>query len=136
LPKGRTKTHKEIAGLVLALASLTQPAAATILNCTTTKVTITSGLHGQTSSRQKEHLSFRIDDKLKTVKFLNNTPLAVTHFDSAWISAQYNDVSYDFDRQDGTLSYASSATSNNVTAVVVGSGRCAAIGNGGVGHNF
>jgi hypothetical protein len=128
LPKGRTKHRRELIGLALPLAFLTQPAlAATILNCSTTKVTITSGLHGQQSSTQKENLSFQIDDAAKTVKFLNNTPLTVTHFDRARIRAQYNDVSYNFDRQDGTLSYATSATKDDITTVIVGSGRCAVV---------
>jgi hypothetical protein len=128
LPKGRTKNRREIVGLALALALLTAPAlAATVVNCSTTKVTITSGLHGQASSTAKESLSFRIDAAAKTITFLNGTPLSVTRFDRARISAQYNDVSYEFDRQDSTLSYASSGTKDTTTTVIVGSGRCAVV---------
>jgi hypothetical protein len=93
----------------------------------TRKVIIISGPHGEVSSTKKENLSFRIDNAAKTVRFPNNTPLTVTRFDRARIIAQYNDVSYDFDRQAGALSYASSATKDDTTTVVVGSGRCAVV---------
>jgi hypothetical protein len=129
LPKGGTKsTSNKVFGLALALTFLTQPAlAVTILNCSTKKVTITYGRHGETSSTRSENLSFRVDEAAKTVRFVDNTPLIVTRFDKNRISAQYNDVFFEFDRQDGTLSYASSSTKADITTVIAGSGQCAAV---------
>jgi hypothetical protein len=63
-------------------------------------------------------------ERAKTVKFLDNTPLNVTRFDRSRISAEHDDVSYEFDRQGGTLNLAGSATKDGVTTVIVGSGPC------------
>ena len=67
---------------------------------------------------------FRLDDAAKTIKFTNNTPLTITRFDRSWISAESDSVSYEFDRQDGTLSFASSTMKDGVATTIVGSGRC------------
>jgi hypothetical protein len=85
---------------------------------------MTSGLHGETSSEKKEDLMFRLDDAAKTLEFTNNTPLTITRFDRSWISAESDGVSYEFDRQDGTLSFASSTMKDGVATTIVGSGRC------------
>ena len=99
--------------------------ASTQLHCSTTQVVIISVSTGKTSSRSEQNLSFVIDDAAKTVIFADGEFLAVTRFDSNWISANHDDIFYEFDRQGGSLSYASSTTKNDVTSTIVGSGRCA-----------
>ena len=54
----------------------------------------------------------------------DNTPLTVTRLDQFWISANRDDIFYEFDRRDGILSYASSTTKDGVSTTIVGSGRC------------
>lgn len=98
--------------------------ARTQLHCSTTQVVIVSAPTGKTSSRSEENLSFVIDDTAKTVAFADGESLAVTRFDGNWISANHDDILYEFDRQGGTLSYARSTTKNDTTSIIVGSGRC------------
>ena len=98
--------------------------ARTQLHCSTTRVVIVSASTGKTSSRSEQNLSFVIDDAAKTVVFADGESLAVTRFDSNWISANHDDIFYEFDRQGGMLSYASSTTRNDATFTIVGSGRC------------
>ncbi len=98
--------------------------ARTLLRCSTTQVVIISASTGKTSSKSEENLSFVIDDAAKTVAFADGESLAVTRFDSNWISANHGDILYEFDRQAGALSYASSSTKNDTTSTIVGSGRC------------
>jgi len=89
-----------------------------------TQVVIISASTGETSSRSEENLSFVVDDAAKTLTFADGGSLAVTRLDRNWISANHDDIFYEFDRQGGTLSYASSTTKNNITSTIVGSGRC------------
>ena len=96
----------------------------TQLHCSTTQVVIISASTGKTSSRSEKNLSFVIDDAAKTVTFADGQSLVVTRFDSNWISANHDDILYEFDRQGRTLSYASSTTKNDTTSTIVGSGRC------------
>ena len=98
--------------------------AGTYLHCATTRIVIVSAPTGDTSSRSQESLNFLIDDAAKTLAFADGGSLAVTRFDKNWISANRDDIFYEFNRQDGTLSFASSTTKNNVTSTIVGSGRC------------
>jgi hypothetical protein len=98
--------------------------ARTQLHCSTTQVVIVSASTGKTWSRSEENLSFVVDDAAKTVAFADGESLAVTRFDSNWITASHDDILFEFDRQGGTLSYASSTTKNDVTSTIVGSGRC------------
>ena len=98
--------------------------AGTYLHCATTRVVIVNAPTGDTSSRSEESLSFVIDDVGKKLTFANGGSLEVTRFDQNWISANRDDIFYELNRQDGTLSFASSTTKNNVTTLVVGSGRC------------
>ena len=44
----------------------------------------------------------------ETLTLLDNAPLTVTRLDRFWISADRNGIFYEFDRRDGTLTYASS----------------------------
>jgi hypothetical protein len=87
----------------------------TYLHCSTTQVVIIGASTGQTSSRKEENLSFVIDDAAKTVTFADGISLAVTRLDSGWISSNQEDVFYEFNRQSGAPSYASSTTKNNIT---------------------
>ena len=98
--------------------------ASTYLRCTTTRVIIVSASTGDTSSRSEDSLSFVIDEAAKTLAFADGEVLAVTRFDKNWISAHRDDIFYEFNRQNGTLSYASATMKNNVTSTIVGSGRC------------
>lgn len=98
--------------------------ARTYLHCSTTQVVIISASTGDTSSRSEGSLSFVIDDAAKTLTFADGASLAVTRLDGRWISANHDDIFYEFDRQGGALSYASSTTKNNITSTIVGSGRC------------
>jgi len=98
--------------------------------CATTKFFITSAAGRESSVRSEEHLTFWIDDAAKTVTLPNGTPLQVTRFDPSWISAHDGDTDYEFNRADGTLSFAGSTTRGNITTTVVGSGRCEILANG------
>ena len=81
---------------------------------------------GQTGSVQvKEHMTFWIDDAAKTFIFSDGRRLRVTRFDKSWISANSEDIQYEFNRADGSLTYAGSTTKDNVTTTIVGSGLCA-----------
>jgi hypothetical protein len=98
--------------------------ARTYLHCSTTQVVIVSASTGKTSSRSEGSLSFVIDDTAKTLAFADGESLTITRFDGNWISADHDDILYEFDRQGGTLNYASTTTKNDTTFTIVGSGRC------------
>ena len=109
--------------LMIAFTALAQPAQArSYLNCSTRKVVMISTPSGDTSSTKD--LGFSIDDAAKTLMFSDNRPLTVTRLDRSWVSANRDGIFYEFDRQDGTLTYASSTTQDSVTTTIVGSGRC------------
>jgi hypothetical protein len=113
--------------LTIALAALVQPVLArTDLNCSARKVVLTSAPSRNTASKSEENLGFWVDDEAKTLTFQDNTPLNVTRLDRLWISANRDDIYYELDRRDGTLTYASSTTKNGVSTTIVGSGRCEA----------
>jgi hypothetical protein len=121
------KGVSKCAALTIALAALAQPVLArTYLNCSTRKVVLTSAPSGNTSSAREEVLGFWVDDEAKTFTFLNGTSLTVTRLDQFWISANREDIYYEFDRRDGTLTYASSTMKDGVSTTIVGSGRCEA----------
>jgi hypothetical protein len=72
----------------------------------------------------EEHLSFWIDEKARTLILPDGRQLRITRLDTYWISAKDDDVQYEFNRSDGTLTYAASTTKGNVTTAVIGSGHC------------
>ena len=80
------------------------------LNCLTNKVVIVDAASGSTSSKTEENLGFWIDETAKNVTLADGTPLIIRRFDDRWISATRGEVSYELDRQDGNLTYASSTT--------------------------
>jgi len=94
------------------------------LHCSTTRVVIVNAATGNTSSTSNEHLNFVIDDAAKTLAFADGGSLVVTRFDKNWISANQDDIFYELNRQDGTLSFASTTTKNTTTSTIVGYGRC------------
>jgi hypothetical protein len=117
----------ECAVLTVVLTALAQPALArSYLNCSTRKVVLISAPTGDRSSATEENLGFWIDDDAKRLAFRDNTPLTVTRLDRSWISADRDGVFYEFDRGNGTLSYASSTIKDGVSTTIVGSGRCEA----------
>ena len=95
------------------------------LNCSTRKVVMISAPSGDTSSTTEEEVAFVIDDAAKSLTFFDNSALTVTRLDRSWISAHRDGIFYEFNRQDGTLTYASSTTQDSVTTTIVGSGQCA-----------
>src|ERR1700730_639640 len=116
------KGISKCAGLTVALAALAQPVLArTYLNCSTRKVVLMSAPSGDTSSAREEDLGFWVDDEAKTLTLMDNTPLTVTRLDLFWISADRDGIFYEFDRRDGTLTYASATTKDGVSTTIVGS---------------
>jgi len=94
------------------------------LNCSTKKVIIVDAPTGNSSLSTEENVGFWIDDAAKIMTLADGTPLVVRRFDDRWISAARGDVSYELDRQDGNLTYASSTTKDGTTTIIIGSGRC------------
>jgi hypothetical protein len=70
------------------------------------------------------HMTFWIDDGAKTFIFSDGRRLRVTRFEKSWISGSSEDIQYEFNQADRTLTYAGSTTKDNVTTTIVGSGRC------------
>jgi hypothetical protein len=96
----------------------------TQFECATTKVIMTNKA-GRTGSVQvEEHLTFWIDDAAKTFIFSDGQLLRISRFDKSWISGSSEDIQYEFNRADRTLTYAGSTSKDDVTTTIVGSGRC------------
>jgi hypothetical protein len=110
---------------LMALTGWTEPAfARSYLNCLTKKVVIVDTTRGSSSSTVEEHLGFWIDEIAKTVVLADGTPLTIRRFDDRWISAARGDVSYELERQNGNLTYASSTIKDGAATIIIGSGRC------------
>jgi len=111
--------------LLVAFTVWAEPALArSFLNCLAKKVVIVDAPRGSTSSSIEENLGFWIDEAAKTLVLADGTPLTVRRFDDRWISAARGDMSYEFDRQNGNLMYASSTTKEGSATIIIGSGRC------------
>ena len=109
----------------MALIGWIEPALArSYLNCPTKKVVIVDTTRGSSSSTVEEHLGFWIDETAKTVVLADGTPLTIRRFDDRWISAARGDVSYELERQNGNLTYASSTIKDGAATIIIGSGRC------------
>ena len=111
--------------LLMALKGWTEPAfVRSYLNCLTKKVVIVDTPRGSTSSSVEEHLGFWIDEAAKAVVLADGVPLTVHRFDDHWISAARDDMSYELDRENGNLTYASSTTRDGAATIIIGSGQC------------
>ena len=109
----------------MALAAMSEPAqAGTQYNCVTSKVVITVGAGDDEAVRTEENISFLIDDAAKTFAFSDGRRRRVTRFDRSWISANSEDIQYELNRGDGTLTYAGSTTEGGTTTTIIGSGSC------------
>ena len=109
----------------MALALAAQPVLGqSQVDCATSKMTITHTAEGVSSATVEEHLIFLINDKARTIAFLNGRQLKTNRFEPSWISAEDDGVQYEFNRSDGTLSYAGSTAEGGTTTVIVGSGQC------------
>ena len=107
--------------LLMAFTAWTEPALArSYLNCLTRKVVIVDAPKGGTSSTVEGHLGFWIDEAAKTLVLADHTPLTVLRFDDHWISAARGDMSYEFERENGNLSYASSTTKDGNATITIG----------------
>ena len=116
---------RECSLLLLACTVLVESALArAYLNCLTKKIVIVDASSGNTSSSTEESVGLWIDEAAKSLTLADGTPLIVRRFDDRWISAARGDVSYELDRQDGNLNYASSTTKDGVITIIIGSGRC------------
>jgi hypothetical protein len=113
-------------GLLLTVVAVwTEPALArSYLNCLTKKVIIVDTPRGNTSSSIEEGFGFWIDEVAKSIMLVDGTPLTVRRFDDRWISAARGDLSYEFDRQNGGLTYAGSTMKEGVATITIGSGHC------------
>jgi hypothetical protein len=94
------------------------------LRCLTKKVVIVDTMKGRTSSSVEESLGFWIDETTKALVLADGRPLIVRRFENHWISAARDDTSYEFDRQNGNLTYASSIRKDGAETIIIGSGRC------------
>jgi hypothetical protein len=116
---------RQCALLLMAFTVWAKPALArSYLNCSTKKVVIVDAPTGNSSLSTEENVGFWIDDAPKIMTLADGTPLTVRRFDDRWISAARGDVSYELDRQDGNLTYASSTTKDGTATIIIGSGRC------------
>jgi hypothetical protein len=110
---------------MMALAVWTETALArSYLNCLTKKVVIVDSPNRSTSSSSEENFGFWIDDGTKMVTLADGEKLFVRRFDDRWISAASGDVSYELDRQNGNLTYASSTMKDGIATIIIGAGRC------------
>ena len=111
--------------LLIAITGWTELALArSYLNCPTKKVVLVDTPRGSTSSSVEEQLGFWLDEAAKTVVLADGTPLTVHRFDDRWISAARGDMSYELERQNGNLTYASSTMKDGAATITIGSGRC------------
>src|SRR5260221_485899 len=117
--------HSTIPASLRALAVSKESALArSSLDCLTKKVVIVDAPRGSTSSSIEENLGFWIDEAANIVTLGDGKKLIVRRFDDRWISAASGDMSYELDRQNGNLTYASSTMKDGIATIIIGSGRC------------
>jgi hypothetical protein len=110
---------------VIAVAALVQPATPRAqFDCAITKVVITNTPESGTSVRLKVQLNFWIDDADKSLTFADGARLRVIRFDPSWIGGYRDDIRYEFNRSDGTLTFAGSTSEGTATTTVLGSANC------------
>ncbi len=110
--------------MIMVMALPTPAIAITYINCSTKKVVIVSDPSGEASSTREEEFAFVADEATRTLVFSDSRRLTVTRLDKHWISADRDGIFYEFNRQDGTLSFASATTQDGVTTTIVGAGQC------------
>jgi hypothetical protein len=117
-----------ISGLIIALivlAAQVHPATQrTQFDCTVAKIVIKNVPEPGTSARYEEHIIFSIDDMEKSLVFADDARLHITRFDQSWVNGDRDDIRYEFDRSDGTLSFAGTTSRGTATTIVIGSGTC------------
>jgi hypothetical protein len=88
------------------------------------------------SVRLKMQLNFWIDAADKSLTFADGARLRVIRFGPSWISGYRDDIRYEFNRSDGTLTFAGSTSEGTATTTVLGSGNCknAVVSTGLSGH--
>ena len=69
-------------------------------------------------------LNFWIDDADKSLTFADGARLRIIRFEPSWISGYRDDIRYEFNRSDGTLTFAGSTSEGTATTTVLGSGNC------------
>ena len=94
------------------------------LTCITNKVVIVDTPTGNTSSNTKENLIFWIDEASKRVSFADGVPLSIQRFDDHWISVTGGGVSYEFDRESRSLSFAGTIMKGGTAMIIIGAGTC------------
>jgi hypothetical protein len=110
---------------LIVLAAQVHPATQrTQFDCTITKVVIKNVPKPGTSVQHEEHLIFWIDDIEKSLGFTDGVQLRISRFDQSWISGDRDGMRYEFDRSDGTLSFAGTTSDGTATTTVLGSGNC------------
>jgi hypothetical protein len=110
---------------IVVLATPSQPVLGqSQVGCATSKVTITNTPGGISSTSIEEHLTFLTNDEVRTIAFSDGRQLRINRFEPSWISAADDGVRYEFNRSDGTLSYAGSAAEGCTTTTIVGTGQC------------
>jgi hypothetical protein len=94
------------------------------LNCLAKKVVIVDAPKGTISSSTEENFGFWIDQPTKIVTLADGKKLSVRRFDEHWISVASGDVSYELDRQNGNLTYASATMKDGIATTIIGAGKC------------
>src|SRR5262249_327888 len=112
-----TRQFRSLIPMVFAVLADTA-LARSYLNCLTKKVVIVDAPNGSTSSTIEENLGFWIDEPAKIVTLADGKMLVVGRFDDRWISAASGDASYELDRQNGNLMYASSTMKDGIATTI------------------
>ena len=124
----REKTRRPVAKsaiLLLAICVSTVAAPTRVhLSCITNKVVIIDTPTGSSSSNAKENLIFWIDEASKRVSFADGVSLSIQRFDDRWISVTGGGVSYEFDRESRSLSFAGTIMKEGTATIIIGAGRC------------
>jgi hypothetical protein len=124
----REKTRRPVAKctiLLLAICVSTGAAPTRVyLSCITNKVIIIDTPTGSSSSNTKENLNFWINEASKKVSFADGVPLSIQRFDDRWISVAGGGVSYEFDRESRSLSFAGTTMKEGTATIIIGAGTC------------
>ena len=124
----REKTRRPVAKsaiLLLAICVSTVAAPTRVhLSCITNKVIIIDTPTGSSSSNTKDNLNFWIDEASNRVSFADGIPLSIQRFDDRWISVTGGGVSYEFDRESRSLSFAGTIMKEGTATIIIGTGTC------------